>query len=189
MVQARRRGIPRGERAKALYSVRRGVIKLSLSSADGDLRIVRLIGPGGVIGMESLVEDALEHEAEALTAADLCRLPVTTMRQLAAEQPVLCKGLMKQWHVQLSQADNHLLQLSMGPIRDRVSAMLRELDDLSRKGSVDFRLPSNSDISSLVAARVETVSRVMAELKREGFLVRDEQGEWTPGQALNPVNI
>ena len=173
-----------GEHAHALYSVRRGVIKLSLSSADGDLRIVRLIGPGGVIGMEGLVEDFTEHEAEALTDADLCRLPLPIMRQLAAEQPVLCKGLMKQWQSQLSQADHHLLRLSMGPIRSRVSAMLLEMDALSRKGGVDFRLPSNADIASLVAARVETVSRVMAELKREGDLVKDENGDWLPGQAL-----
>ena len=177
-----------GDPAYYMYSVRRGVIKLSLSSVDGDLRIVRLIGPGGVIGMEALVEAMMEHEAEALTDADLCRLPVTTIKQLAQDQPVLCKALMKQWQAQLNQTDHHLLRLSMGPIRDRVAAVLVEMDALSRRGSGGFCLPSNSDIACLVAARVETVSRVMAELKRDGMLVRDDKNNWVPGQGLASFN-
>ena len=173
-----------GEQAHALYSVRRGVIKLSLGSADGDLRIVRLIGPGGVLGMEALLEDVYQHEAEALTDLDVCRLPMATIQQLALEQPILCKNLMKQWRKQLGQADDHLLRLSMGPIHDRVCAMLQELARLSDKGGVEFQLPSNSDMAALVAARVETVSRVMADLKREGMLLKDESGKWSPSAEL-----
>jgi CRP-like cAMP-binding protein len=169
-----------GEPSDVIFSVRRGVIKLSVTSADGQLRIVRLIGPGAVIGIEALVEQVFQHEAQTLTAVDVCAIPLRTMHQLAKEQPALCKRLMQQLQQQLVQADEHLLKLSMGSIRDRVIALIRELDELGGKGSVEFQLPSNTDIAALVAARIETVSRVMADLKRDGRLARTEDGRWVP---------
>jgi CRP-like cAMP-binding protein len=171
-----RQGDPPG----AVFSLRRGVIKLSVTSPDGQLRIVRLMGPGAVIGIEALLDQVFQHEARTLTDVDVCALPVKTMHELAREQPVICKRLMGQLQQQLGQADDHLLSLSMGSIRDRVRALLLELVALCDKGGVDFQLPSNTDIAALVAARIETVSRIMADLKREGRLVRSDTGQWVP---------
>ena len=176
-----------GEPARAIYSIRRGVIKLSLTSPGGDLRIVRIVGPGAAIGLEALVDDRLQHEAETLTEVDLCHLPLNTVQKLAKEQPLLCKRLMRQWHQQIAQADEHLLQLSTGSIKKRVRAFLEELDQLCIKGDIDFQLPSNPDIAALVGARVESVSRIMAEFKREGTLVKLRDARWVPSFKDQPA--
>jgi CRP-like cAMP-binding protein len=169
-----------GDDSTTIYSVRRGVIKLSLTSADGALRIVRLIGPGAAIGLEALVGQHLQHQAEAITPTDVCRIPIGTIKELSRQQPLLCQRLMTQWQEQMTQADENLLQLSTGSIKTRVHSLMQIMDRLCREGDIDFQLPSNPDIAGLVAARVESVSRIMAEFKRSKVLVRDKRGKWIP---------
>ncbi|MFV8819662.1 Crp/Fnr family transcriptional regulator [Haliea sp. E17] len=169
-----------GDNPQYVYSIRRGVVKLSLMTADGELRSVRLAGPGTTIGLEALTQTRYQHTAEALTPADICRIPVRSVNQLAIEQPLLCKQLMTQWQEQLAQADTHLLELATGQLAERVRKLLLMIDALCKKGGTAFVLPSNPDCAALVSARVESVSRVMAELKRSGFLHRENGGGWTP---------
>ena len=167
-----------GEASGAIYSIRRGIVKLSILSTEGEVRIVRLVGPGATIGLEALLEKPYEHTAETLRPADICHLPVRVIKQLSDEQPVLFDGLMHHWHQSVLQADKHILQLSTGPIRNRVINLLNAIHDLCEQGNTSFLLPSNQDCSTFVAARVETVSRIIAELKRTGFLTRNEAGDW-----------
>lgn len=167
-----------GEEAAALFSVRRGVIKLSLVSPEGNLRIVRLIGPGAAIGLEGLLDQPYQHKAEPMTATDICRLPIATVRRLSSEQPQLYERLMLQWQEQINRADTHLLELSTGPIRDRIFHLLRIMHTLCAIGGTEFLLPDNRDCAALVAAREESVSRVIAEFKRTGLLKKDVAGKW-----------
>jgi CRP-like cAMP-binding protein len=175
-----------GQSATAVYSLRDGIVKLSKVSRDGDLRIVRLLGPGAAIGLESLVEQQYEHTAEAIARVDLCRIPVASLHPIAQQQPQLHQRLMQQWSMHADIADRHLLDLSTGPVRDRVFRLLAMLQDLSTKPD-SLLLPSNQDCAALLGARIESVSRCMAELKREQTLVRDGKKGWhfrPPGAAL-----
>ena len=167
-----------GDAAKHLYSLRRGVIKLSMTSEDGDMRIVRLVGPGTTIGLEALVDKTYQHLAQPLTAVDVCRLPVTVVRELTVQQPDLCKRLMLQWQQQMAKADSHLVALSMGSIKKRVENLLYLVHDLCELGRTDFHLPSNFEIAALVAAREESVSRAVADMKRRGLLVPIDGDGW-----------
>ena len=168
-----------GEKPSAITSVRKGIIKLSLLAPEGTLRIVRLVGPGATIGLEALLDEPYHHSAEPLTATDVCHLPVATIRQLTREQPRLHEKLMQKWAEQIASADNHLLYLSTGSIRTRLLHLLRILSSLCEKGESDFVLPSNPDCAALVAARVESASRELAEFKRSGLLQRTTDGKWT----------
>ncbi len=166
-----------GEPATAVYSLRDGMIKLSKVSRDGELRIVRLLGPGAAIGLESLIEQQYEHTAETIARVDLCRIPVASLQPIAKQQPLLYQRLMQQWSMHADIADRHLLDLSTGPVRDRVLRLLAILEGISnRPGSL--LLPSNQDCAALLGARIESVSRCMAELKRKQILVRDGKAGW-----------
>ena len=167
-----------GEKPKALYSVRRGIIKLSLVSPEGDLRIARLVGPGAVIGLEALLGQPYQHSATPLIASDVCRLPASIVKQLSAEQPLLYQRLMLQWQQQVSSADAHLLQLSTGAVRKRLLNLMEFMASLCAKGETDFILPHNKDCAALVGARVESVSREIAAFKRSGFLEKNTAGNW-----------
>lgn len=174
-----------GEEAKALYSVRKGIIKLSLVSPEGEVRIVRLLGPGAVIGLEAQMEQAYEHTAQCLTAADVCRIPAVNLHRLVNDQSVLYRGLIQQWHEHIELADRHLLDLSSGSVKERVLRLLALLEEMSGLSDSPLLLPTNQDCATIVGARIESVSRVMAELKRAGILLRPRGGDWefNPQQA------
>lgn len=167
-----------GDQSDALFSLRSGLVKLSLASPEGELRIVRLLGPGAVIGLECLLKQPYHNIAECLSPVDVCRIPVRSVRALAGAQPQLYLSLMQQWQQHVEMADTHIVDLSTGPINERVLNLLRLLDVISSRGGSRFILPSNQDCAALVAARVESVSRVMAQFKRAGTLYRNESGDW-----------
>jgi CRP-like cAMP-binding protein len=169
---------PAGGKPGALFSVRRGVIKLSSISPEGDLRIVRLLGPGTTFGLEAMLKEPYHHLAESLSDSEICRIPAGSVREIADHQRQLCARLMAQWDKHVELADNNLLNLSAGTIKARVANLLTLIDSLCRRGNTPFVLPNNQDCAALVAARVESVSRVMAELKRNGVLRQDERGQW-----------
>ena len=169
-----------GDRPSAITSVRQGIIKLSLLSPDGTMRIARLVGPGATISLEALLDQPYHHSAEPLTVAKVCQLPIATVRQLATEQPLLHQKLMQKWQEQLNSADEHLLYLSTGPIKARLLNLMRILWSLCEKGEKNFVLPGNADCAALVAAREESVSRIIAEFKRNGVLEKTTDGKWIP---------
>lgn len=167
-----------GDASDALFSLRSGIVKLSVASDDGDLRIVRLLGPGAVVGLECLLKQTYHTIAECLSAVDMCRIPARSVREIAREQPQLYLSLMQQWQEHVEMADTHIVNLSTGPINERVINLLRLINGICNRGGTPFILPTNQDCAALVAARVESVSRVMAELKRAGILDLSEAGEW-----------
>ena len=114
-----------GAEPAAIYSIRAGLVKLSLVSRDGDMRIVRLLGPGAAIGLEVMLQQPYHHSAEALTEIDICRIPGTILRQIAQQQAQLYQRLMGQWQQHVDIADQHLLGLSTGVIRDRSLRLLQ----------------------------------------------------------------
>lgn len=167
-----------GGKPLALYSLRKGIIKLSSASEDGDLRIVRLLGPGSTFGLEALLKQPYHHLAESLSESEVCRIPAGSVRELADAQRQLCVRLMAQWDTHVELADNSLLHLSAGTVKKRVANLLTLIDGLCRNGNTPFVLPSNQDCAAMVAMRVESVSRAMAELKRGEVLKKDERGQW-----------
>ncbi len=167
-----------GSKPEALFSVRKGVVKLSSLSPEGDVRIVRLLGPGSTAGLEALLGEPYHHMAESLSESEVCRIPAGSVRDIAGQQTQLCRRLMEQWDQHVELADSSLLNLSAGTVKARVVNLLTMLDSLCRRGDTPFILPTNQDCAALVAARLESVSRVMAELKRGGSLQQDATGGW-----------
>jgi CRP-like cAMP-binding protein len=171
------------EPGTGVYTVREGVVRLERSSERGERRIVRLAGPGDLIGMESLLGQTHAADALACTAAKLCRLPRGLVDDLASDQPVLLRDLMKRWQAALDEADEWLTELSVGSARWR---MLRLLLKLSEFGAVGAKtgartgaghpapgtvwLPTRQQIGAMLGLTVETASRLVSALKREGVL-------------------
>jgi CRP/FNR family transcriptional regulator len=137
-----------------------------------------LIGAGATIGLEAIMGHHYNHLAQTLTDAEICRLPVQSIKQLSKEQPELCEKLILQWQEQMERADAHLVKLSTGTIKQRVLNLLQLMAELCKTGEIPFLLPSNQDCAALVDARVESVSRVIAECKRNGILQKDADGHW-----------
>ena len=156
-----------------LYSIRRGMVKLVHAGRDGTSRIVRLLGPGAAIGLELLEGDrGYHHTAVAVTRVDLCKIPVTTTRQLTGQHPQLCDRVGQQLQNQLDIADQWIVALSTGTARERVAQLLLLLDRFFSEENGEFILLNREDMAAITGVSVETVSRMIAEFKRQKILKR-----------------
>jgi len=158
------------------YSIRRGMVKLIHTGLDGEYRIVRLLGPGSVIGLE-LLEGArsYHHTAIAITDIDLCRIPVTTIEQLEDEHPALCTRVGKQLQTQLDLADQWIIALSAGSAKQRVAQLVLMLNEFYADKTGSFVLLSREDMAAMIGIATETVSRMIAEFKRQNILQKTNE--------------
>ena len=158
-----------------IYSIRRGMVKLVHVARNGDYRIVRLLGPGAVIGLELLEgADSYHHTAVAIDQVDLCKIPVSTVRQLENSHSRLYQRVGQQLQEQLDLADQWIVTLGTGTAKQRVAHLLLILNDFFADKNNDFILLNRDDMAAMIGITTETVSRIIAEFKRENILRKTE---------------
>jgi len=156
-----------------IYSIRRGIVKLEHITEDGSSRIVRLLGNGAAIGLELLDgAKSYHYTAIAVSPVDLCKIPVSTMKQLESDHPRLCLHVGQQLQNQLDIADQWIIALSTGAARQRVAQLVLLLEKFFSEDNGAFVLLNREDMAAMTGIAVETVSRMIAEFKRQKILYR-----------------
>lgn len=153
-----------GAAAPNVYTVRSGVLKLRVDLPNGGQRIVRLLRPGDVAGLETLVGEPYHHTAIALQDADVCRIPREVVMQLDKTHPKVHLALMQRWQRSVDQADHFIVALSTGSAEARMARLLLTL------GCDDTPMPSREDMGALLGITTETASRIIAEFRRRGLI-------------------
>lgn len=160
-----------GDGGDAVYTIRRGLVRLVHYAPNGTRRIVRLLKAGSVSGLEILVNGHYHHSAEAVTETDLCRIPANVVAQLERHNPALHQALMVRWQNSLDDADRVITELSTGTAHARAARFL--LQAACNEQRTECHQLSREDLGALLGLTVETVSRVLAEFKRSGWLMED----------------
>ncbi len=154
-----------------IYSIRRGLVKLLHVAPTGSQRIVRIMGPGATVGLEMLDGgDGYRHSAVAVNKADVCRIPLATVLQLQSDYPQLCQQVRERLQEHLDRADEWIIALGTGPARGRVVHLLLMMSDFSTDPDDGIELLKREDMAAIVGTTVETVSRIIADLKRRQLL-------------------
>ncbi|WP_341889591.1 Crp/Fnr family transcriptional regulator [Variovorax sp. YR752] len=159
----------RGEAGAAVFTVRAGIVRFERSSPHGDRRIVRLAGRGDLIGQEALLQRPYADEAIACTPVQLCRIPRHLVDQLATAQGSLPRELMLRWQVALDASEAWVAELSSGPAHRRLLHLLLRLARLGEPGGPVW-LPRREEIGAMLDLTVETASRLVSRLRREGVI-------------------
>jgi len=164
-----------GARAKGIFTLRRGMVKLVRVTSDGRQRIVRVLRPGDVAGLEALGSGTYDCDAVALTEVAMCRIPLEVIHTLGASSPRLHMRLMQKWQQALKDADDWLADLNFGTARQRVSNFI-----LKMRSPADGRtvtLFARDDMGAMLDLKLETVSREVSRLVKEAVLEPlDKQG-------------
>jgi hemerythrin-like metal-binding protein len=156
-------GVPLG-----IFTLRKGAIKLVRTTAGGTQRIVRVLSPGDMAGLEALAHARYYSDAVALTEVSVCRIPRSVIHALQVVSPRLNQRLMEKWAHTLKEADDWLIDINFGSARSRVSNFV-----LKMRGVVDDHtviLFSREEMGTMMGLTMETVSRVINALVREGTL-------------------
>lgn len=157
-----------GEQGNRIYTLRHGFMKLVRYLPDGTQRIVRLVRPSDVTGLEALLGQPYEHEAVALQASELCCLPTSVVNDLSRRNPELHQELLKRWQKALVSADSWLTELSTGSARQRVARLILCLSDNDEPPRC--QLFNREDIGAMLGITTETASRIIADFRRHDWL-------------------
>jgi CRP/FNR family transcriptional regulator, nitrogen fixation regulation protein len=149
-----------GEKARNLYQVEFGCVRIHRMLSDGRRQISAFHMAGEVFGFEA---DGVHHFfAEAIGATGVRALQLNSADASQLILPLALQGL--------TRAQEHLLVLGCQSAVERVAAFL--LDMAERQGGLEqFDLPmSRTDIGDYLGLTIETVSRVFSRLKDKGYI-------------------
>ncbi|WP_405220480.1 Crp/Fnr family transcriptional regulator [Lentisalinibacter sediminis] len=171
-----------GSQASSVYVIRDGLVKLVRHLPNGRARIVGLHGPGSVLGMPVAEGDEAvsPHSAVTLGHVDVRCWPASHLRRLRDERPHRYIELLESLHGHIRQADVWITEFSTGRIRSRVARLILYLENLEDGlGDGEVELLTCQDMGEVLGVTPESVSRIVAELKRDGILqaVSPERGE------------
>jgi len=156
------------DKALGVFTLRQGMVKLVRVTADGRARVVRVLFPGDVVGLEALATGRYDSQAVALSEVSVCRIPLEVMHQLGANSPRLHHKLMEKWQSALKLADDWLAELNFGTAKQRVLHFIRKMHEVSQDDTVT--LFSRDDMGAMMDLKLETVSREVTALVRGGVM-------------------
>ncbi len=157
-----------GSVAAHLFTLRTGLVKLVRYTEDGRKRIVRVLKPGDVIGLEALAAPKYATEAVAVLDASVCRIPLPVIHQLSVQSPRLHLRLMQKWQKALQDADDWLAELNFGTARQRVWALVLKMRDPDQPSHTT--LFSREDMGAMTDLKLETVSREISSMVRAAMI-------------------
>jgi CRP-like cAMP-binding protein len=158
-----------GGRADFLYTLRSGYIKILHINPDGSERILRVVLPGNLFGMEALLGETYEHAAIALTNAHLCRIPKNIITTLGEESPRLHRQIVKKWGEALLQSESWFSEINTGRIEVRLARFFLKL--AKKSGSFGVApLFKREDMGLMMDVKFETISRALASMAEQGLI-------------------
>lgn len=161
-----------GNSAQSIYFVNSGMVKLISYMPNGRARIVRILGKGGILGLEGLLhEEMYKHTAVSVGGVKLSRVAVARFRGLMQHDSELTAKIIEHWHNHLFFADTWITQFSAGAIKSRVARLVNFLGAIEYgSDSTCVRLLTCEEMAEVLGVTPESVSRVLAQFKRDGLL-------------------
>ncbi len=153
-----------GQIASDLFTIREGLVKLEQYLEDGNYRIVSLLGPGDLIGLEASLSSAYEHTAVALMTSKVCRIPREVVSKMSSQ---ISSQLMNKWHNMVKQSHLCALELSTGSARQRMARLFLLLAGPMEQS---FQLFSRDDVGALLGITTETACRLVSMFKKQKII-------------------
>ncbi len=157
-----------GATSPGIFTLRKGRLKLVRHTPDGRQRILRLLRPGDVAGLEALATGRYDSAAVALTDISVCRIPLAVIHHLSQNSPRLHMRLLQKWQQTLKEADDWLSDINFGTARQRVGQFILKMRH--EEDPALATLFSREDMGAMMDLKLETVSREISALARAGAI-------------------
>jgi CRP/FNR family nitrogen fixation transcriptional regulator len=157
-----------GGRAAFFYKVVSGAVRTSKLLSDGRRQIDAFHLPGDLFGIE--VGDEHRFGAEALGATTVIAYRRCSLETLAAHDGAMSYQVVTAVMRALERAQNHMLLLGRKSAMEKIAAFLLDMAGrMSEDGHVDLPM-SRIDIADHLGLTIETVSRSLTQLERQGII-------------------
>jgi len=163
-----------GQAIKSVRVVRSGSIKSYQLSADGDEIVSGFFLPGEIIGLDGLSGQRHNSFAVALENSRTCDIPIRDFLAMLDKSPKLNQVMLRLLSEEMAETRELLLVVGRLDARTRVALFLLSMSRrLARRkqNPNQFRLTMDRrDIANYLGMTIETVSRTLSALQREGII-------------------
>lgn len=157
-----------GSSATYCYRVISGCVRTVRLMEDGRRQVGEFLLAGDLFGLDDLDDHAFS--AEAVTEVVLRRYPRRMVESLAESHPALGRRLRELALAHLRAAQERVVLLGRKTATERLATFMLEMDRRIKGGEMLEFPMCRADIADHLGLTVETVCRVLAQVKREGVI-------------------
>ena len=167
-----------GDVGDGCYRIHRGLVKVVVTSQQGEERIISLLGPDAIVGELSMI-DGGPRSASVVAIADcsLLFLSRAKFQTYIESHPELTSYLMKTLARRLRGTDDTLAATTFLSVKQRLArALIGVAEYVGEKdsgGRIQLRLKiSQGDLAAMAGVARENVSRTMSEWRTREIVTR-----------------
>jgi CRP/FNR family transcriptional regulator len=161
-----------GDPIDGWFRIASGAVRLSKSTPDGRRQVVDFLIAGDYFGLTS--ERHYGYSVEAISRTTLVRYSRARLEAGVETEPVLARRLFGIACAELQRARQHLLLLGRKCADEKIASFLLALAErlgTHSNGADIVHLPmSRQDMADYLGLTIETVSRTLTRLRREGLI-------------------
>ena len=159
----------------ALFMILSGRVKVTMLSSDGREIILSVLSSNEFFGEMSL----LDNEPRSATAIAMQKTEMVMLHQkdflsIVEKRPLVLINLLATLSSRLRKANQQIGNLALHDVYGRVARILIEMasetGERQKDGKVIFRRPTHQEIANMIGATRETVSRMISDLQRQGYI-------------------
>lgn len=179
----------RGDAGDGCYWLQRGVLTVSIASANGEQRTLAILGAGAIVGELAMI-DGLPRSATVQAVRDcvLTFVRRAAFTDMLSRHPELYSDIVMTLAARLRQSDEDMMASSFLTVRGRVARALlgfaHHLGEDASPGRIRIRHKiTQSDLAAMAGVARESVSRtlgtwsrrkILEGSSREGYVVDEE---------------
>lgn len=167
-----------GNPAFGVYCISEGKVKLTKTSENGKETMLRIAGPGDLIGFQHIVQNGVNDvTATALEETKICFLDRTFLQNLVKQENSCAMELLAHVAQDMAALQDRVNGFQSKNVRERVAYMLLDLADRYGSDNQEGRRLgiqlSREEMASMLGIATETLIREISQLREEGVIDQD----------------
>lgn len=164
-----------GDQPKGLYCVYSGKVKVYKMDANGNQQIVRLAGPGDLVGYRSLlIDEPYLANAESLEETHLCYLAKQDFFHILGNHPRTAMNVIQLLAGNLGHAESQLIALSHKTVRERLAEFLlhfKEKYGIQTPRGIRLNISlTRLELAELIGTTRESATRLLSDFKKKRLI-------------------
>ncbi len=159
-----------------IYCIYSGRVKLYKVGRKGRQQIIRVVGPGEIMGYRALLaNETFSATAEALEATTICVIPKLTLVQLLQQSHELALQFMAKLGHELSLEREQLMSLTQESVKQRTARLLLLLlegGDKKPETTQGIKVPFlRREMAEMIGVAPETLARTLQHFVQKGVIL------------------
>lgn len=171
----------RGDDMHHISSVVAGIASLSRTLEDGRTQVVGLLLPSDFIGRPG--RETVDFDVTAVTEVTLCRFQRKQFESLVNDVPHISQRVMEMALDELNAAREWMVLLGRKTAREKIATFIEMVvrrDTVPVHTGQAHTLPlTREEIANFLGLTLETVSRQLSSMKKEGVLTFSDRRKFT----------